>query len=201
MSSPAAGKFQDHYEVLGIDPLAGEDAVREAYERLAKQHAHDPRKLESLQLALEVLTDAELRASFNKLKGIEDPRSIAFSGTAFFEGLNREVGLRVAVLCVLYDRRKSDTYATGLTARQLEGLLETTYEDLSFTLWYLKQRNLVTADDKSRLQITVAGIDFVDQERPKPEQVMRFIKGARKPAPAAHLIEVLREGGQDQAVA
>lgn len=201
MSSPAAGKFQDHYAVLGVDPQASETAIREAFERLSRLHANDSAKLESLQLALEVLTDSELRASFNKLKGIEEPQSIGFSGTAFFEGLNREAGLRLAVLCLLYDRRKSNPHSSGLTARQLEGLLETTYEDLNFTLWYLKQRNLVNTDDKSRLQITVTGIDFVIEQQPRAEQVMQFIKGARRQATAAHRMGALRTSGAEQAVA
>ncbi len=209
MSSSAAGKFQDHYEVLGLDPRADEEEIREAYAILSKQHAQDPEKWESLSLALEVLTDPDLRRSFNKLKGIEEQAEVTFD-TTFFDSLSRGSGLRMAVLCVLYDRRRNHIYAPSLSTRQLEATLRTDSEELGFALWYLKQRNLVKNDDKSSLQITVAGIDVVDQERPVPERILPFIRGAQlpppppvvKPAPsstAASIIGMLRRGAPEPA--
>jgi hypothetical protein len=49
---------------------------------------------------------------------------------------------------------------------------------LNSALWYLKQRGLAASDDKSSLQITVDGMDFLESRRPLPEQVMPFIKPA-----------------------
>jgi hypothetical protein len=43
-------------------------------------------------------------------------------------------------------------------------------------LWYLKQRGLVRSDDKSSLHITVDGMDFLENKKPTPDEVMRFIK-------------------------
>ncbi len=62
--------------------------------------------------------------------------------------------------------------------RQLENLLETTSEELNFALWYLKQRGLVATDDKSSLQITVEGIDFLETRRPAPESILPLLKAA-----------------------
>ena len=88
-----------------------------------------------------------------------------------------------------------------MTARQLDGLFEASHDDLNFALWYLKQRSLVTADDKSRLQITVAGIDAVDHERPQADRILPFIKGAPRPmqtAPA-NVLELLSHAGPEPA--
>jgi hypothetical protein len=49
---------------------------------------------------------------------------------------------------------------------------------LNSALWYLKQRGLAASDDKSSLQITVDGMDFLETAKPLPEDVMPFIKPA-----------------------
>jgi hypothetical protein len=60
--------------------------------------------------------------------------------------------------------------------RRIENILETTAEGLNFALWYLKQRNLVTSDDKSNLLITVEGMDYLETNPPTPQTVMPLIR-------------------------
>jgi len=60
--------------------------------------------------------------------------------------------------------------------RHLESIIETTPDELSSVLWYLKQRSLVRADDKSSLHITVDGMDFLENRKPSAEEIMQFIK-------------------------
>jgi len=183
MSAPLAGKFQDHYEVLGIDPKAISETIQRAYAQLAKKYhpntpgTGDPEKFEALNLAYEVLSDPELRASFDKVKGVgheEGPPK--FSGQEFFDALGRETVLRSALLCVLYDRRHKNPYKPSISMRHIEGILEANTEEMTTALWYLKQRGLVVSDDKSSLQITVDGMDFLESHRPSPEEVMPLIK-------------------------
>jgi curved DNA-binding protein CbpA len=70
MSAPAAGKFQDHYEVLGVEHKAGSEAIQAAYARLSQMfHPQtgtqpDPEKFEAVSLAFEVLSDPQLRRDF-----------------------------------------------------------------------------------------------------------------------------------------
>jgi hypothetical protein len=101
--------------------------------------------------------------------------------------------VRAALLCVLYDRRRTKPLAPALSMRHVESILETPPEALSFALWYLKQRGYVGNDDKSSIHITVDGMDFLEAHPPAPETVMPFIKPAAisggqfpvKTAPAA----------------
>jgi hypothetical protein len=86
------------------------------------------------------------------------------------------VGLRGALLSVLYDRRRSKPFTPALSMRQLESILDASVEAMNFALWYLKQRGFVGSDDKSSLLITVAGMDFLEHNRPNPEEVMPFIR-------------------------
>lgn len=185
MSAPLAGKFQDHYKVLEIDPKANLDAIHQAYAKLAaKYHPRNPAtgdqaKFDAINLAYEVLCDSGLRAEFDNLKGIgEDKAEFKFSGLDFFAALGRETALRAALLCLLYDRRRLKPFTPGLSMRRVENILECTSEGLNFALWYLKQRNMVASDDKSNLQITVEGMDYLETNPPTPETVMPLIRDA-----------------------
>ena len=191
MSAPLAGKFQDHYKVLEVEPKSSLETIHHAYGKLAEKYhprnakTGDQAKFDAINMAYEVLCDSALRADFDKLKGLgEDKAEFKFSGLEFFAALGRETALRLALLCLLYDRRRFKPFTPGLSMRQVENMLETTEESLSFALWYLKQRNLVASDDKSNLQITVEGMDYLEMNPPTPEMVMPLIKAAALAIPA-----------------
>lgn len=201
MSAPAAGKFQDHYAILGVDPKANSEAIQAAYARLAqKYHKDNPEtgnkdKFEAVNLAYEVLCDATLRAEFDKIKGIDqDEDKPQFGGAAFFDNLGRQNGLRLALLSILYERRQKKPYRPSLSMRHLDGMLNVTNDELNFALWYLKQRGLVQSDDKSNLHISVEGMEFLETTKPDPELVLPYLKAAAiapqpvKPAPAVKAV-------------
>ncbi|MCX6623218.1 MAG: J domain-containing protein [Acidobacteria bacterium] len=199
MSAPIAGKFQDHYAVLGIDPRATSETIQETYTKLAAKHhpssadQPDKEKFDAINLAYEVLSDLALRVEFDRLKGLDpEEGGPKFSGLGFFDSLGRETDLRSALLCVLYDRRRSKPFTPSLSLRQLEGILDAKSDELNFTIWYLKQRNLVLSDDKSALQVTVDGMDFLEKNRPSPDVVMALVRpGAVAMSKAAPRVEAL----------
>ncbi len=183
MSSSLPGKFQDHYSVLGIDPKADSSTIQAAYGKLAELYrptnpqTGNREKFDAINLAFEVLSDINLRVEFDKLKGVgQDEGKPQFTGIGFFDALKVGTDLRAAVLCILYDRRRTRPYRPSLSIRHLEGMLKVTKEELDFALWYLKQRLLVTNDDKSSLQITVDGMDYLERDPPAAESVMPFLK-------------------------
>jgi curved DNA-binding protein CbpA len=183
MSTPFAAKFQDHYEVLGINPKADLETIQRAYSEMAqKYHPNNPATgdqdaFEAVNTAYEVLCDPAQRTAFDNLKGIgEDLDCPKFSGQEFFSSLGREAGLRAALLCILYDRRRSKPLKPGLPMRYVEAMLAAGIEELFFVLWYLKQRGWVSSDDKSNLLITVQGMDYLENNRPTAALVMPHIK-------------------------
>src|SRR5262249_41132291 len=130
MSSSASGKFQDHYFVLGVDPKADSSTIQAAYAKLAEEYrpsnavTGNREKFDAVNLAFEVLSDAKLRSEFDKLKGIgQDDGNPQFSGESFFEALKVGTDLRAAVLCILYDRRRTKPFRPSLSLRNLEGML------------------------------------------------------------------------------
>jgi DnaJ domain len=185
MSAPLADKFQDHYEVLGIDPESVSETMHRAYATLAQKYhpknsaTGNAGMFDALNLAYEVLSDPLRRRAFDELKGVgQESAGPKFSGLEFFDSLGRETILRSAILCLLYDRRRSRPSAPSLSMRHIEIMVEATAVELSSALWYLKQRGLAASDDKSSLQITVDGMDFLVSEKPVPQDVMAFIKPA-----------------------
>ena len=189
MSAPLAGKFQDHYEVLGVDPNSDSDTIQKIYAKLAQKYhpnnseTGNQEKFDAVNLAYETLADPLLRREFDRVKGINREESKpAFSGLEFFDALGRERDLRAALLCVLYDRRRTKPFTPSLSMRHIEAIIDATTEELTSALWYLKKRALVASDDKSSLQITVDGMDFLESNKPKADAVMPFIKAAALPA-------------------
>jgi curved DNA-binding protein CbpA len=185
MSATLAGKFQDHYLVLGVEPKSDSDGIRHAYHTLAvkfhpdNRHTGDEAKFAAITLAFEVLSDPESRRVFDTVRGGPEQESAPrFSGQQFFDALASEAGRRAALMCVLYDRRRQKPSAPSLAVRQLDVLLNISPDDLTFTLWYLKQRGLVRSDDKSSLHITVEGMEFLEKNLPSLDAVLPFLKSA-----------------------
>jgi len=185
MPASLAGKTQDYYALLGIDPHSVSETMYRAYATLAhKYHPDNPltgnaEMFESLNLAYEVLSDPIRRRAFDELQGIgQEEGGPRFSGIEFFNALEREEVLRSAILCLLYDRRRTRPSAPGVSMRSIEIMVDATAVELSLALWYLKQRGLAASDDKSSLQITVEGMDFLVSKKPLPKDVMAIIKPA-----------------------
>jgi curved DNA-binding protein CbpA len=201
MSTPVAGKFQDHYDVLGIDPRSDSETLQNAYAELArKYHPNNPdtgdqEAFDAVNAAYEVLSDPAQRLAFDNLKGIgEDASCPQFSGKEFFESLGSDAGLRMALLCILYERRKMKPLKPGLPMRYLEAMLNAGFDELFFVLWHAKQHGWVSSDDKSNLLITIQGMDYLESNRPSAAQVLPHIKPAsisNQEAPANVLVAAL----------
>ena len=87
MSAPLAGKFQDHYAILGIDPKSDSETIQQAYSRLAqKYHPNNAatgsaEMFEAVNAAYETLSDPDLRFVFDRVKGVgQDEGGPKFSG-------------------------------------------------------------------------------------------------------------------------
>lgn len=201
MSTPLAGKFQDHYHVLGIEPRCDSETLQNAYAELARRYhpdnplTGDREAFDAVNAAYEVLSDPAQRLVFDNLKGVgEDSGCPQFSGAAFFDSLGSDAGLRVALLCILYERRKKKPMKPGLPMRYVEAMLNADLDELFFVLWYAKQRGWVASDDKSNLLITVQGMDYLDSNPPSAAQVLPHIKPdalANQEAPANVLVAAL----------
>ncbi len=189
MSSAAAGKFQDHYKILGIDPKATADIVQLAFNAL--KNVYHPKlgtepnqeKFSEINLALEVLLDPQARKMFDAVRGGEDEREIIFTGMKFFEGLQLEKDRRMTMLCVLYDVRCQNPRVPMVTMRQFEKIVDMTEGQIQMCLWYLKTLGWIFVDDKSKMQITAQGMDYLEANQPDPATIWPHLKNPVGPAP------------------
>ena len=183
MSSPAAGKFQDHYDVLGIRPDATTEVIQKAYTTAAAKYnlrnkeTGDAEKFDAVNFAYETLIDPAQRKIFDSVRAPsgkeEQPK---FTGRSFFQAVLNEAYTRQTLLCILYDRRRLNPITPAISIRLLDKMIHSTPENMELAIWYLKQRSLIVMDDKSRLQITVEGMDYLINNLPEPESIMNLLK-------------------------
>ncbi|MBI5083559.1 MAG: DnaJ domain-containing protein [Acidobacteria bacterium] len=188
VTSPSEA-FQDHYAALCVDPKATPELIYQAYASLAaKYHPTNPEtrnmvKYEAVTRAYEVLSDPESRLAFDaQLPKAAASNDFVFAGREFFDALNSEANRRACLLCLLYDRRRQCPATPGITMRELEALVAFPADQILFAVWYLKQRGLVLSDDKSTLQITADGMEFLERNPPGPGAVFALLKSTEPPA-------------------
>ncbi len=177
-------KFQDHYAVLGLTRKATAEEIHRAYSTLASKHhprngaSPDPAKYEAVTQAYEVLSNPVTREAFNSLLPKEEEGAPTLSPRRFHEAVTSEAGRRMAILSILYERRRANPGSPGMPVRLIEAMVNFPAEPMFFALWYLKQRGWVGLDDKSCPMITAEGMDVVEQNPPAPEQLAALLKPA-----------------------
>lgn len=176
--------FKDFYAVLGVGRGASSEEIATAYHALATQyHPNTPRTgdremFAKVNEAYEVLSNPAERAEFDKslAPATVERGAPSFSGPKFFDALREENRRRLAVLCVLFDHRQRNPARPTMTFRELEPILTLSTDELNLTLWFLRQRGLVLIDDKSSMQVTVDGMEYLERQAPGPDDVMAFIR-------------------------
>ena len=79
-----------------------------------------------------------------------------------FQTPNGEKGRRLNVLGLLYQRRMSDCRDAALSTHETREITGMTASELEFTLWYLREKGLVTANDSAAYSITAQGVDMFE---------------------------------------
>lgn len=175
-------KFQDHYAVLGVPRKAAAEEIHRAYSSLASKHhprngaSPDSEKYNAVTEAYEVLSNPATRAAFDALLPKEEEGAPALSPQRFYDAVTTEAGRRMAILAILYERRRSNPGSPGTPVRVIESMVNFPAEPMFFALWYLKQRGWVSLDDKSCPVITAEGMDVVEQNPPTPEKLAALLK-------------------------
>jgi hypothetical protein len=164
-------RLPNHYEFLQISANAEPDTIHRVYRFLAvRYHPDHPdgdaEKFFLLKQAYEVLSDPARRATYDaacKAQGLcEDPLS---SSIDFMDSMDGELNRRLAVLAVLYHRRRSTPDRPVVSLFELETRMGFPRDYLDFTIWYLQRKGYITRADNADFTITSEGVDFVETER------------------------------------
>ena len=170
--NPAASEEPTHYETLQISPDADLSAIQRVFRIMAlRLHPDNPEtgdieQFLRMQRAYAVLSDAERRREYDvKLEEKRNggPKPI-FGLKDFVTGVEAEANRRLGVLCLLYHKRQTNPDAPGISLLDLEREMGFPREYLSFTLWYLRAKELITVADNSDYALTAPGADYVERK-------------------------------------
>jgi curved DNA-binding protein CbpA len=166
-----ANQVVDYYEILQISPNAEPETIHRVFRLLAQRFHPDNAEtgneahFRRLSEAYQVLSDLEKRARYDiaHTSQRQERWRLVSSGAEADNNFDGEQAVRLTVLEVLYTRRRLELDSPGLSPLDLETLIGRAREHLEFTIWYLVQKKFVTKSDGSLLQITVEGVEYLEQ--------------------------------------
>ncbi|HUX43595.1 MAG TPA: DnaJ domain-containing protein [Terracidiphilus sp.] len=165
-------KTPDYYEFLQISANADSDTIHRVYRFLAARfhpdntESGDPEKFFLLKSAYDVLSDPQRRAEYDASWERQVPEQPPLSTTIdFMDQMEGEMNRRLALLTVLYHRRRTCPYAPEVSLSEIETRMGFPREYLDFTTWYLVRKEYITRADNSDFTLTAHGVDFVEENR------------------------------------
>ncbi len=165
-------KQVDYYEFLQISPNADRETIHRVYQFLAKRfHPDNPKsgdadKFNVLKNAYDVLSDPTRRANYDMAREKEAPQFVPLSSAIdFMDQMEGELNRRLALIAVLYYRRRTNPWAPEVSLAEVEKRMGFPRDYLDFTTWYLQRKGYIIKADNSDFTITAAGVDFVETQR------------------------------------
>ena len=175
----------DYYEVLQISTTAEPETVHRVYRLLAQRCHPDNAQTGSeeqfrvLSEAYHVISDPERRAQYDIVHARQSQERwrLVESGPQGDNDFEGEQQVRLAVLEVLYTRRRIEPSKPGISPLELEKLLAVPREHLEFTTWFLVQKKFVTRSDSSSFVITAEGVEYLETHHQVHAQRRRLSAG------------------------
>src|SRR6201994_715174 len=170
-----ATKTLDYYEFLQISPHADTETIHRVYRYLAARFhpdnpdTGDPEKFFLLKTAYDVLADPERRSEYDRDYETESgPVHNTLSDSVdFMDQVQGELNRRLAVLAVLYYRRRANPFDPRVSLAEIEKRMGFPRDYLDFTTWYLGKKGYILRADNSDFSLTAEGVDFIETQRVK----------------------------------
>ena len=161
----------DCYELLQISPNADNDTIHRVYKYLAARlhpdnlQTGDAAKFQRVKTAYDVLSNVQRRREYDAKRRELITASPLSSSIDFMDHLDGETNRRMAILAVLYYRRRTSPNfpdvplgGNGRTHGVSQGLSR-------LCLWYLVKKKYISRSDNAGFTLTAEGVDFVEHER------------------------------------
>jgi curved DNA-binding protein CbpA len=176
-------EIPDYYEFLEISPQATQETIHRVYRYLASRYHPDHSttgdldKFAQLTAAYKVLSDPARRAEYNAYRtthqpAIQDPLS---STIDFMDQVEGDQNRRLAVLAILYYRRRMSPNDPVVSLVEIERRMGFPRDYLDFTAWYLTKKRYITREDNSDFTLTVDGVDFIETQRATVPMLERLL--------------------------
>ena len=162
----------DFYEFLQISPHADVDTIHRVYRFLAARlHPDNPESGDAemfrmLKTAFDTLSNPVRRAEYDAACRRESTEVKPFSNTVdFMDSVEGELNRRIAVLAVLYFKRRSNPRFPEVSLAEIERRMGFPRDYLDFTTWYLQKKGYITRADNSDFTLTAEGVDYIESQR------------------------------------
>ena len=183
----------DYYEFLQISPNADADTIHRVYRFLATRlHPDNPESGDAetfylLKTAYDVLSNPDRRADYDVVRRNEPCQPVPLSTSIdFMDTLEGELNRRLAVLAVLYYRRRTNPQMPEVALSEIELRMGFPRDYLDFTTWYLVKKGYVTRADNAEFTLTAEGVDFVETQRANLPVLNKMLTdGSSSPVPEA----------------
>jgi curved DNA-binding protein CbpA len=162
--------FVDYYQLLQISPAAEPETIQRVFRGMANwyhpdnPHTGDAVRFARLTRANEVLSRRETRAAYDAAYQAHAAKPLqVFERKEFAPGIEGEQNRRLGLLCLLYNRRRANPESAGLSILDLENQTGFPREHLQFTLWCLKEAELVRQAETTDFAISGRGVDYLEK--------------------------------------
>ena len=177
--------FVDYYELMQISPNAEMETIQRVYRMLAARYhpdnpeTADPDRFMLLNEAYGILSNQESRAHYDMTyqSGRTQPMEV-FNLKEFAMGISGENHRRMGILCLLYNRRRTDPDKPGMSLLDFEKVMSFPREHLIFTMWYLQSKGLLLQGEQSDFAISADGVDYIEQHLPTNQILYKLLKAA-----------------------
>jgi curved DNA-binding protein CbpA len=196
-------KNLDYYEFLQISPNADSDTIHRVYRFLAARFhpdnpaSGDPEKFFMLKTAYDVLSNPDTRAEYDDARQREAADQTPLSTSVdFMDQFEGELNRRLAVLAVLYYRRRNCSQSPSVSLPEIEKQMGFPRDYLDFTTWYLQKKGYITRADNSDFTLTADGVDFVESQRahlPVLNKMLTSGTSISSPSPSADPADIEME--------
>ncbi len=167
-----SARLHDYYEFLQISPNADSETIHRVYRFLAARLHPDnaetghEENFRLLKAAYDVLADPRRRAEYDEARAKTQAAPEPLATTIdFMDVMEGELNRRLAVLAVLYYKRRTNPTYPEVALSEIEERMGFPRDYLDFTLWYLQRKGYVAKADNAQYTLSVEGVDFVETQR------------------------------------
>ncbi len=166
-------EIPDYYELLEVSPQATEETIHRVYRYMAARYHPDNlgmgnlEKFTEVTSAYKVLSEPNRRSEYDAQRATRQPtiRNPMSSTVDFMDQVEGDLNRRLAVLAILYYRRRIYPNSPEVSLAEIEQRMGFPRDYLDFTTWYLAKKRYITRADNSDFTLTVEGVDFIETQR------------------------------------
>ena len=166
-------EIPDYYQLLEISPQATQETIHRVYRYMAARYHPDNlgtgnlEKFAQLTSGYKVLSDPERRSEYDTQRATRQltNRSPMSSTVDFMDQVEGDLNRRLAVLTILYYRRRLYPHSPEVSLAEIEERMGFPRDYLDFTTWYLTKKGYISRADNSDFTVTIEGVDFIETQR------------------------------------